>query len=301
MRGEEEYHKRDPSLRDPHYPDQLFHARGLPPRERDTDDLWRRREKQRRDNLDSDYQGDAPYDKRDKSWKHQGKYRDEYEAPAKKHPYNKSTSSIFDQGSQRDYQDYADRPGRGREYDSYKSYDSPNRRRSRYEDRLVDVDRDRGHGDDQYRMRRTGKAMDGPDQVICVDGSKSSDRAMRFAFDNVPKNKRLLLLHGVYTPLNSRIDYHNRELERMEDKYLDMCKRAGRECIFAPFEYSRGSSFSEGVCHYARANRSPSIIMGKRDDVSTLRRTFLGSSTDMVMRDCEVPVTIAFGKNQPHK
>jgi nucleotide-binding universal stress UspA family protein len=295
-RDEEQHKKSEPSLRDPHYPDLVFHTRGLPQRERETDDLWRRREMQRREK-DSDYPRDPSYDK----WKQQGKYPDDYEAPSKKHSYKKSTSSIFDSGSQRDFKDYDDKPRRGREYDSYRGYDSPSRK-SGYDDRSLDADR--GYDDDRYRAksRGTGKSIrGGQDQVVCVDGSKSADRAMRFAFANVPENKRLLLLHGVYTPFNSRIDFHNRELRRMEAKYLDMCDRAGRECIFAPFEYSRNRGFSDSICHYARANRSPSIIMGKREDVSTLRRTLMGSSTDMVMQDCDVPVTIAYSEKKKYK
>lgn len=265
----------------------------------------------------NDWQGSASseYDDDDDSTRSERKRwyqnEDDYDTDRRRRDERPSRSSYSDwdsggkgTSSVRDAHDYDERAGQHRRYDSRRGSigrEEEGRRPSRrsyYEDRMIDVDR-HGDDDDYILSRRTGGGWDsssGGNQVVCVDGSRSSDRAVRFALENVPKQRKLLLIHGIYSPITSRTEDHEPELRRMENKYLDMCRFAGRDCTFVPFEYSRNRSFSEGVCHFARANRSPSIIMGKRDDVSTLRRSLMGSSTSMVMSDCEVPVTIALGR-----
>jgi hypothetical protein len=127
--------------------------------------------------------------------------------------------------------------------------------------------------------------------LICVDGSSDSDKAVRYALENLPKRSKFVLLHGIYSPLATPSN-DQPELARMHDKYMRMCDEASRNCTFVPFRYTLAKGFADGVCRYAKHNNAQSIVMGHRKDASLFRRRVLGSTTKTVIRECNATVTV---------
>jgi len=139
------------------------------------------------------------------------------------------------------------------------------------------------------RILQSGKPVD----VICVDGSKSADKALLHAFRRLPRNHTFLLLHGSYAP--STTGLHPRESKEamaLEHKYLDLCEEKGRKCKFVNFSFNSNRNFGEKVCQYEKYGNVESIVMGKRSYVSDFRRVLMGSSTQSVLNACSMPVTI---------
>jgi len=145
--------------------------------------------------------------------------------------------------------------------------------------------------DGGMKLIKSGRRTD----VVCIDGSRSADKALQHAFVSMPKSHSLLLLHGIYSP--SSVPVHpSKEVEKSEHHYDKMCKRAGRDCHFVQFNYKNNREFGERVCQYQNYNNVKSIIMGKRANASNLRRTLMGSSSQSVMDQCDMPVTIVSEK-----
>ncbi len=71
--------------------------------------------------------------------------------------------------------------------------------------------------------------------IICVDDSRASEKAMRFALENLPKTHKLLLLHGNYegtiTPPRRGEEFERPrtmdENRLIESKFLPICKEYG--------------------------------------------------------------------------
>jgi len=127
--------------------------------------------------------------------------------------------------------------------------------------------------------------------IVCVDGSSSSDKALLHAFEGKPKDHRLMLLHGVYSPASVPFRVDN-EINHLADHYHEMCERAGRECHVAYFNFKSNREFGEGVCQFQNYGNVRSITIGKRAHTSSLRRMMLGSSSQSVMEHCDIPVTL---------
>merc|ERR1712093_373835 len=125
--------------------------------------------------------------------------------------------------------------------------------------------------------------------VVCVDDLKESRRALRFALNNVPRNHRLLLVHGKY---EGRIGGERVMPEEIRSRFLRMCKDEGVMCEFKTFDYGSNREFGDKVCRLAQRNNAKSVIIGKREDVSDARRAIIGSSSQSVLSSCGLPVTI---------
>lgn len=92
----------------------------------------------------------------------------------------------------------------------------------------------------------------GPKDFVCVDGTLGADRAVKWAVANLPKDHRLVMVHGIYAPITgwyssvlccfffffgTRNTHHTRgqrtadslmlEHQTVEDKYAPMCEAAG--------------------------------------------------------------------------
>jgi hypothetical protein len=130
--------------------------------------------------------------------------------------------------------------------------------------------------------------------VICVDGSSGADKAMHYALKNLPKSHSLLLVHGHYYPMVA----NEEKLAQMERKYKRMCDEAGRQCAMMHFNYTGTNDFGERVCRYSRRNNAKSIIVGRREDISEVRRTLLGSTSRAVVAHCDIPVTLVPGSKE---
>jgi len=138
-----------------------------------------------------------------------------------------------------------------------------------------------------------------PVDVVCVDGSKSADKALSQAFKSLPQNHLILLLHGYYSPSSIPMSpEESREIGQLEDRYMGLCENYGRKCEFVTFPYSSNRDFGERVCKYERYPNVESIIMGRRGYVSNLRRTMLGSSSQSVIDSCTMPVTMVNEKER---
>jgi hypothetical protein len=63
--------------------------------------------------------------------------------------------------------------------------------------------------------------------VVCVDDLKESRRALRFALRNVPRNHRLLLVHGNYESRIADTLTERPPIEEIRSNFLRLCKNEG--------------------------------------------------------------------------
>jgi hypothetical protein len=148
------------------------------------------------------------------------------------------------------------------------------------------------------RLLASGRPLD----VICVDGSKSADKALAYAFKRLPRNHTFFLLHGSYSPSTTGLDpRESKEAAALERKYLDLCEQQGRKCKFVNFSFTSNRNFGEKVCQYEKYQNVESIVMGKRSYVSDFRRVLMGSSTQSVLNSCSMPITIVNEKEKQIK
>ncbi|ELR15529.1 universal stress family protein [Acanthamoeba castellanii str. Neff] len=117
--------------------------------------------------------------------------------------------------------------------------------------------------------------------VVCVDETKDSQRAFKFALRNLPPDHRLVLTHGLYEGLLG----HNR---------ADEARLRRRNCTFKHIHFTSTGNFGEEVCDLAERAHAQSVLVGKRTHVSGVRRALAGSSSRSVLEACRVPVSIVF-------
>jgi len=146
-------------------------------------------------------------------------------------------------------------------------------------------------GKSAYRVPRDS---DVPIDVVCVDGSTGADAALVHAAKHEPKEHELLLVHGIYKPLwSNRFDkYDEDQADSVEKYYNEMCDRAGRKCHYKHFAYYTTSGFGDAVCDIAKENEATSVVAGRRQDISPLSRSLMGSSSQSLLNRCELPLTI---------
>jgi len=132
--------------------------------------------------------------------------------------------------------------------------------------------------------------------LIAIDGSEGSDRALLHAARNLPKDHSLLLVHGVPTMWRSGSKALRGEefedLRDLEEHYAGLCTQANRNCIFKHFAYTSMTNFGTQVCEIADKKGASSVVIGRREEVSGLRRNLLGSASQSVINRCHVPVTV---------
>merc|ERR1711974_264681 len=149
-----------------------------------------------------------------------------------------------------------------------------------------DIDRE------ERRMRRRSRGeedmgLEEKLHVVCVDDLKESRRALRFALKNVPRNHRLLLVHGKY---EGRMGGERVMPEEIRSRLMRLCKDEGMKCELKVFDYGSNREFGER--RLAERNNAKSVIIGKREDISDTRRAIIGSSSQSVLSSCGMPVTI---------
>jgi hypothetical protein len=66
--------------------------------------------------------------------------------------------------------------------------------------RLDGKDDDRAERAEVVIMRLQEKDP-GPKDFVCVDGTLGADRAVKWAMTNLPKDHRLVMVHGIYAPI----------------------------------------------------------------------------------------------------
>jgi len=163
------------------------------------------------------------------------------------------------------------------------------------------IERSLGEGlassdEDRLASKHISRRSDGKVDIIAIDGSAGSDRAFLYAVHNLPKDRSLLLVHGVPT-MWKRGGKEIREryssgIQELEERYEGLCHRAGRACEFKHFSYTGTTDFGDRVCQIAEKRGAASVIIGRRENISSMRRALLGSSSQSVMNCCFTPVTV---------
>jgi len=133
-----------------------------------------------------------------------------------------------------------------------------------------------------------------PLHIICLDESRGAEKAIRFAMETLPKDHGLLLVHGIREGYVMGRDDEDvkQERRRIENRFMQMCNNYGRDCRFKHFHFTRLSDFGEEVCDLAERRHAKSVIIGRREDVSDMRRSLVGSASQSVLSACSVPVTV---------
>jgi hypothetical protein len=165
--------------------------------------------------------------------------------------------------------------------------------------------KNKGKGKNSYnyrgRERESGRERDreSPLHVVCVDNSKGAQRAMKYALDVLPKKDRLVLVHGHHRwntrKAGTRVDEEDQvgaETIDLENRYLEMCRNSGRECRFLHFNYTTYNNFGDSVCRLAQFKKAKTVFIGRRQNVTDMRRAFLGSASQSVLNYCSTPVNI---------
>jgi len=136
--------------------------------------------------------------------------------------------------------------------------------------------------------------------VVCVDNTDESLRAFRYAAKHLPRGDRLILTHGLYEGLSGHDEVDEQRMARVRDKYLTACADFDRKCEFRPFSYYSTGDFGDQVCNLAERTGALSVVVGKRAEVSDMRRTLLGSASRSVTSSCRLPVKVVSHKKE-HK
>jgi len=139
-----------------------------------------------------------------------------------------------------------------------------------------------------------------PVHILCLDESRGAEKAMRFAMETLPKDHALMLVHGIREGyvMGRAEDDVKQERRRVESRFMQMCNDYGRECRFKHFHFTRLSDFGDEVCDLAERRHAKSVIIGRREDVSDVRRSLVGSASQSVLSACSVPVTVV---NDSHR
>ncbi|KAL6047841.1 hypothetical protein QOT17_021408 [Balamuthia mandrillaris] len=148
----------------------------------------------------------------------------------------------------------------------------------------------------------------GPSHVVCVNGSRESDAALAWAFDNFPAHHSFILMYGMERPsllpqnmtLRSLASDSSNPSYSVQDKRKELeaecrqkCEQNNRECGFMYFLSGGARSFGETVCKYAHEKGARSVVMGRRENTSLAERFVLGSASQSVMTKCpDYTVTI---------
>merc|ERR1711879_559705 len=141
---------------------------------------------------------------------------------------------------------------------------------------------------------------DRPLSIVCIDGSKESDRAFLWAMKTLPRNHGLMLVHGVKVhkaSIHIQKVQNLREHRQMAERYEIQCQQNGRACGMVHFHYQWGDELGEDVCSYARLRGAEGVITGRRANVSNTRRALFGSLAPYVLGHCpDVWVTVVPSK-----
>ncbi|CAH8652920.1 unnamed protein product [Heterobilharzia americana] len=140
-----------------------------------------------------------------------------------------------------------------------------------------------------------------------VDGSEHSERAFKWYMDNIMKLTDGLYLVHIVEPLSAGLNYslaskspsmkddfsrHMNSLidsgRTLREKFLSRCEEAG---LSARFTIHVGTKPGENIVRLAQENAANLVIVGNRG-IGTVRRTFLGSVSDYILHNVNVPVII---------
>ncbi|CAH8875817.1 unnamed protein product [Trichobilharzia szidati] len=143
--------------------------------------------------------------------------------------------------------------------------------------------------------------------LMPVDGSEHSERAFKWYMENVMKLTDGLYLVHIVEPMSPGLNYSlaSKSLSLKDDfsrhinsliesgrvlreKFLTRCEQAG---LSARFTIHVGTKPGENIVRLAHENAANLVIVGNRG-IGTVRRTFLGSVSDYILHNVNVPVIV---------
>jgi len=162
--------------------------------------------------------------------------------------------------------------------------DLPHRHSPRYHRRAWREDDD----EENDTLGRRGDRL----HIVCVDDTEDAMRAFRFAAIHLPHKDRLILTRGLYEGITGHDEADEQRMRRVREKFLSACADYDRKCVFRPFAYHSTHDFGKQVCNLADRLGARSVVVGKRAEVSDMRRSILGSASRSVESRCRVPVMV---------
>jgi nucleotide-binding universal stress UspA family protein len=124
--------------------------------------------------------------------------------------------------------------------------------------------------------------MESNSHVVAIDDTENSEKAFKWACENLPKRDRLILVHGLYSP--SVYDWevedeatsaaimerkrHKKYLKgahaTLVEKYKQKCDEANRECVFVGPKYHTTSDLADKICGIAKMEGAKNVVCGSR-------------------------------------
>lgn len=146
--------------------------------------------------------------------------------------------------------------------------------------------------------------------LIPIDGSENSERAFHFYLENLHnKDDVVLILHIQTTPhlhalsfehplqmpteeWNKKLTEEVQKAKKLIEHYEILCeeKKIHKQTLLG------SGKPGEVIVEKAKEKNANMIVMGSRG-MSTLRRTFVGSTSDYVLHHTHIPITIVPPKN----
>ncbi|KAA0196339.1 Universal stress protein F [Fasciolopsis buskii] len=143
--------------------------------------------------------------------------------------------------------------------------------------------------------------------LMPVDGSEHSERAFNWYMENIMRPGDGLYLAHIVEPASPGINYgiaskspamkddfarHMNKLvesgRALRKKFLSRCETLG---LAARFTIHVGTKPGEHIVRLAHDQNAQMIVVGNRG-IGTVRRTFLGSVSDHILHNANVPVIV---------
>ncbi|XP_066936414.1 universal stress protein Slr1101-like [Clytia hemisphaerica] len=143
--------------------------------------------------------------------------------------------------------------------------------------------------------------------LVCIDSSKHSKRALEWYFDNQHRDgDQVGLVHvfvppdlpafGIYAGGMAPINMYQETLQagiedskKIVEEYKAYCLSKGVSPKY--FVQSLNDSIGHTICDIAKQNKAKMMVLGQRG-LGAIRRTFLGSVSDYVIHHAHIPVLI---------
>jgi len=149
-------------------------------------------------------------------------------------------------------------------------------------------------GEEKWKQQsaKKSKKKQGPsaEHLVCVDDTKETKQAFKFALRNLPQHHSLTLVHGLYASVLGHSAADEELKHSVESKYMKECYKQGRECQFIYFPYSSTGDFAEKACSLAQKRQAKGVIVGRRTGLA--RKPMEGSVSKSMLSRCSVPITV---------
>jgi len=134
--------------------------------------------------------------------------------------------------------------------------------------------------------------------LVPIDGSSNSFRGLSKAIDLAKKDNAVIFaLHVIVLSSSIAIGGSRRSPKKEVEKKIDktMISTAKKKCAQKdiPFEYKivYGADPGYDIVKFANKHRFEMVVMGARG-LNSLKKIFLGSASDYVLKKAKIPVLI---------